>query len=483
VTRILILSAFIVSALIIVFVPIFVSPEYVSAYGQITFFDTTQAILLCGVGASVVGLLAYKSQLRPQLLLQIFLAGLLLRMIVGSVIFVFHAQTFFGGDAFTYDWLGFEQMLAWAGDRAAASQINGYLARVGAPWGMVYFVGAVYSLTGRNMLAVQFINAVLGAATAPLIFHCAYAVTSNTKVARLAAMGVAFMPSLVLWSSQELKDGPMMFFLALSIFATLRLGQEFTARHLLSLISALLCVLAFRFYVFYMLLAAIIGAFLIGMRPMTAQSLSRQLVVMTLIGISLTYFGVTRYASSQFDAFGSLQVVQSSRSDQAQSADSGFGKGADVSTATGALTTIPIGLANLFFAPFPWQLTSLRQAITMPEMLVWWGSFPMLILGLWYSTRYRLRQVFPVLLFTLMLSLAYSVFQGNVGNAYRERAQLLIFYFIFVAVGYVLMREHHEMIVASARLAASDRQFKRPAVPATPQHQTAKTAVVTTPIQ
>jgi hypothetical protein len=43
-----------------------------------------------------------------------------------------------------------------------------------------------------------------------------------------------------------------------------------------------------------------------------------------------------------------------------------------------------------------------------------------------------------------MLSLAYSVFQGNVGTAYRQRAQLLVFYFIFVAVGYVLMLEKRE---------------------------------------
>ncbi len=43
-----------------------------------------------------------------------------------------------------------------------------------------------------------------------------------------------------------------------------------------------------------------------------------------------------------------------------------------------------------------------------------------------------------------MLSLAYSIFQGNVGNAYRQRSQLLVFYFIFVAVGYVLLLEKRE---------------------------------------
>ncbi|HXM34035.1 MAG TPA: hypothetical protein VN920_02505, partial [Pyrinomonadaceae bacterium] len=418
----------------------------------------------------VVGALAYKSELQGPFLVQIFLAALLIRLLVGSIIFNFHGQAFFGGDAFTYDWLGYEQMRAWGGNQYSKSLIQAFFMKAGAPWGMVYLVGGIYQLTGRNMLAVQFFDAVLGAATAPLIFHCGYLVTSNIKVARLAAQGVAFMPSLVLWSSQELKDGPIMFFLALSIFATLKLGQKFTVRYLVALIGALLCVLAFRFYVFYMLLVAIVGAFLIGMRPVTVHSLSRQLVVVVLVGLSLTYFGVTRSATEHFESFGSLQAVNLSRSDQAQSAQSSFAKGADVSTPGGALLTIPAGLANLLFAPFPWQLTSLRQAITIPEMLVWWASFPMLILGLWYSIKYRLRQVFPMLLFTLMLSVAYSVFLGNVGNAYRERAQLLIFYFIFVAVGYVLMRERHEMSAASASLHSNEEEFEKRTVPAASQY-------------
>jgi hypothetical protein len=81
----------------------------------------------------------------------------------------------------------------------------------------------------------------------------------------------------------------------------------------------------------------------------------------------------------------------------------------------------------LLFAPFPWQLASLRQSITLPEMLVWWTSFPLLILGLWFAVKYKLRQVLPVIIFTTMLSISYSVFQGNVGTAYRQRSQLLVF--------------------------------------------------------
>ena len=38
---------------------------------------------------------------------------------------------------------------------------------------MVYFVGAIYGVVGHNMLAVQLVNGVIGAATAIIIFLCA----------------------------------------------------------------------------------------------------------------------------------------------------------------------------------------------------------------------------------------------------------------------------------------------------------------------
>jgi hypothetical protein len=103
-----------------------------------------------------------------------------------------------------------------------------------------------------------------------------------------------------------------------------------------------------------------------------------------------------------------------------------------------------MGMTYLLFAPFPWQLASLRQSITLPEMVVWWASFPLLVTGIWFTLKFRLRQALPILIFTSMLTLAYSIFQGNVGTAYRQRSQILVFYFIFVAVGVVLMREKRE---------------------------------------
>ncbi|MGQ0761892.1 MAG: glycosyltransferase family 39 protein [Acidobacteriota bacterium] len=429
---------------IMLFVPTLAAP-YEAIYGKVTAFECAKALGICAAAALIVGVLINRHREHGAYLLKLFMLALMVRIVVGAGIFAFNGQDFFGGDAWTYDFVGQQQLLVWEGDKYAKILVERFIGpSYYSGWGMVYMVAGIYGIVGRNMLAVQFFNAVLGAATAPLIFLTVHEVFKNRRVATVAAIAVGFYPSLVLWSSQGLKDGPIVFFLAVSIMATLKLGQKLSGVYLLILVAALFGVLAFRFYIFYMLVAAIAGAFVIGMRAVTAQSLVRQFVIVITLGLSLTYLGVTRYASLQFERYGSLEAMQSSRLDAASSAESGFAKDVDVSTTRGALSMVPLGIVYLLFAPFPWQLGSFRQSLTLPEMVIWWASVPLLVLGAWFSLRHRLRQMSPILVFTSMLTLAYSVFQGNVGTAYRQRSQLLVFYFIFVAVGAMLLKEKQE---------------------------------------
>jgi hypothetical protein len=403
--------------------------------------DATGALTVCGALGLCAGLLVSRAGEERRFLLHVFVGGLLVRVAIGTIIYALRLQDFFGGDAYTYDFLGAQVLESW---RTGAPVVLAGRVDFDVGWGMAYFVAAIYYVAGRNMLAVQLANAVLGAATAPVIYVCAQRIFANRRVARASALFVAFYPSLVLWSSQGLKDGPMVFMLALAVMSALKLDEKISAKHLVAVVAALGCILSLRFYVFYMMVAAVGGAFVIGMKTLTAQSFARQIVVVAAVGLGMTYLGVLRNAGAAMEHYGSLEVVQAARSDLAKSANTGFGQDVDVSTTSGALSTIPIGLVYLLFAPFPWQLASLRQSITLPEMVVWWCSFPLLCAGLWFTLRHRMRQALPVLIFTMMLTIAYSVFQGNIGTAYRQRSQLLIFYFIFVSVGYELMRERRE---------------------------------------
>lgn len=391
-----------------------------------------------------------------QFLLRLFIAALVVRLALAIVIFNGHMEEFFGGDANTYDLLGRSLIESWGKDEFHRAAYERFVQSGAGAWGMIYLVAFVYSFIGRNMLAIQLINATIGAATAPVIFRIAQRLFGNRRVSTWSAFLTAFFPSLILWSSQGLKDGLIVMALALSILITLRLVEKVKFWDLVILTACLLVQMSLRFYIFYMMAAAVVGAFVIGMKSTNATSFVQRFVAVIAIGLTLTWVGVLGSAGQQFDRYANLDAVQRSRSDLAQNADSGFGKDVDVRTTGGALTIIPIGLVYLLFAPFPWQLASLRQSIALPEMIVWWLCFPLLILGFWYAIKHRLREISPILLFTSMLTLAYSLFQGNVGTAYRQRSQLLVFYFIFVAVGAVLLKERQEDRAREALKAKQD---------------------------
>src|SRR5262249_39489521 len=142
-------------------------------YGDFSTYDAAQAVLVWLVFGSIVGYFIYRNKEERSFLLQLFGWALLIRVLVSTALFIFNVQEFFGGDAITYDFYGYAQMKAWQGDKYLEVISNHFMQGQASAWGMVKMVAVVYSIIGRNTLAIQFVNSVIGAATAMLVFSCA----------------------------------------------------------------------------------------------------------------------------------------------------------------------------------------------------------------------------------------------------------------------------------------------------------------------
>lgn len=421
--------------------------------------------VMFGAGCTVIAILFINSFFEDEeksFLRLIFNTALLLRLLLAVATYTFNLQGFFGGDSITYDYAGYALYQSWFDSGAAINSyyLNFATRASGSGWGMGYVVAAVYTLVGRNTLAVQMLNCVLGALTACLTYTCTKNLFNNQRVARLATIMVAVFPSLVLWSSQGLKDGIICFLLVLSMNMVFSLQKKLDYVQIGILLMSLAGIYALRFYIFFAFAASIFGSFFLSTQK-SASSIAKQVVVLVLITIGLTYFGVLSGAQTNLERYGNLKTLQESRKDAATSAESGFGQDIDVSTSSGAISALPIGLAYIMLAPFPWELGNFRQAITLPEVLVWWGLIPFMIVGIAYAIKNKFRSSLGVLMFTLLLTVSYAIFQGNVGTAYRMRAQMQIFYFIFVAAGLVIWQEKREnkaLLLKSQRQRSLQRQ-------------------------
>ncbi len=379
-----------------------------------------------------------------EFLTRIFLIALLVRISFGQFIHFFDLRLVFGPDAIGFDIWGRRLMEIWQGLPVPNDEITDRAQSITNPgWGINYLVGAIYFICGPSILVAQSFCGIIGALIAPMIYFCAKNIFNNQRVAKLSAILVALFPSLIIWSSQLLKDGLIIFMLVFAMTMILQLQKKFSYAAILFLILSLFGILSLRFYIFYMVAVAVAGSFIIGLSP-SVQSIIRNLIVIIIIGVGLTYLGVIRNANSDLSQYGSLEYVQRSRQYLSEAAESSFGEDLDVSTPTGAISALPIGFTYLMFAPFPWDVKKLNQLLVLPEVFIWWTLIPIMVSGLWYTLKNRLRHALPVLLFSLMLIISYSIFLGNVGIAYRQRTQIQVFLFIFIAVGWEIIQERKE---------------------------------------
>ena len=375
-------------------------------------------------------------------LTSIFMLGLLLRVGLGLIIFGLDLQGKTGPDALFYDSLGDKLSAYWLGTGESVR-----VRTVTSGWGMGYFVAAIYYVIGKNPLGAQIIISVFGATSALIGYLCTNELFRNKRVAEYTAIYIAVFPSMILWTSQLLKDGLIIFLLLVIFLGVLRLYKQFNYFWAFILVLSLVILSSLRFYVFLIVVAATVGGMVLNAGG-SAHNLAKRFVFCVVIGVIFSYLGVWSLSQKQVERFGSLETVQLSREWASKSAGSGFlgdpDSVDDVRTTAGLLSAIPNGLAILYLAPFPWQVRTLTQAATMPEMIIWWLSLPLIFTGIWYSVKHRFQETISILFFAIILSLSYSLYQGNLGTLYRQRTQIQVFLLMFAAVGTVIRLEKKE---------------------------------------
>jgi 4-amino-4-deoxy-L-arabinose transferase-like glycosyltransferase len=398
--------------------------------------DGIAAVLICGVINLL--LIARLRTSRPPtdeaFLTRVYAATVLLRSVLAIILNASAANSAFAatfwGDSGSYDAGGDALARQWKGESAGTN-----LTQALSGYGFVYIVGAAYYFFGRNQLLVQLINCTVGALTVLVVYAIALRLFGR-PVARWAALLMAFFPQMVFWSAGMYKDPTILLCIAVCMYAVIRLKEAFSPALVLLFVGAGLTLLTLRFYVFYFVVAAAVGTFVFGGKGGLGGRLLSGAVLIVALGTGFI-LGVKQETLESQAAFMTLNQVQVTRMDQAMWGKSAYGVGYDVTTPAGALEALPVGLVYLLFAPFPWAITSVRQLLTLPETLVWYALMPAFARGLWLSIRHRLRDVLPILVFTVTLTLAYALMQGNVGTAYRQRTQVTMFFFVFMGVGIV----------------------------------------------
>ncbi len=400
-------------------------------YWLVDEYETGLGLLVGGLAGLLCMVTALPARGERRFLIRLLLLALALRWLVAYVLFSRGLNSVIGPDSETYDYFGNNLNLAWQG-LLDANMSSSMISTNRSGWGMYYYVAAIYFVIGRNPLAIQLINCALGAVTCLLVYRITMMIYPLPRVARIAAVITAVAPSMVLWTSQGLKESPIIFCLCLCTWLALRLCQRFRLKDFAGLGLTLFGLYSLRHYAFYIVFVAIAGALLFTMKKLTPTRALQGIVLVIILGLSFAYLGASEVAQKSFD----LKTLQAGREWSAKVSATGYGGDVDVTDSRATMSYLPIGVMYVLFAPFPWEIRGGSQLMMLPEMLVWWAAFPFLFNGFWFMARRRLLSALPIVIFTLGLTLAYALFLTNVGTVHRQRSQLLVFFFVFVSIGW-----------------------------------------------
>src|SRR5258707_1017660 len=103
--------------------------------------DGATATLITFPVVAVAGFMVFRITDDRKFLLRLFVAALLVRVLIGTLIYTFHLQDFFGGDAFTYDLFGNALLRSWEGEKYYQTMVDLFTGGGrSSGWGMIYMV-------------------------------------------------------------------------------------------------------------------------------------------------------------------------------------------------------------------------------------------------------------------------------------------------------------------------------------------------------
>jgi 4-amino-4-deoxy-L-arabinose transferase-like glycosyltransferase len=369
--------------------------------------------------------------------------ALLIRVAAAVILHVFVDESVFAPDQETYHFYGAWLARYWSGDTLV------FPPKLLADHPKVYYyiVGALYWLFGPYSLVPKLVNALVGTATVKLAYDIAWHVSSNATVARRAAILTAFFPSLVLWSVLNIRDCWVVLLILVMCRAGLAVRERIHLRGLIVLVGSMILISGFRDYLFFALAAPVVLSFLVGRSGNPLRNAALGIVVAS----GLIYFD--RVSGTNHARFVDLESIQETRH-FTNYGESRFAESVDISTPGKALVFLPRGVAFFLLAPYPWQISSFRQAVTLPEMLFFYTLLPAIIVGFRYLFTQNTAHALLVCLVAACLTLGYALGEANAGGAYRHRAQVIVLLLVFASVGREVSRKRREMRALTADLAA-----------------------------
>lgn len=391
-------------------------------------YDTAMGValfhLVGGVGAVVTWLVARRTE-APRIV-HIVVAGWFAK-VLGTLARFYVLQGVYdgSGDATRYSQVGAE-----VAEMLRSGQVDWH-----HPGGQVvgthfveFVTGLVFTVTGPTSLGGFMVFSALGFVGTFLIFR-AVRIAAPEVDARLFALLIFFLPSMVFWPSSIGKETLMLFAIGLFTYGAARMFAR-SGRGLVAIAAGTGLSAMVRPHITLMLVAALLLATVIVHSPRAADEIPLGKILRVGIAAGLLVWAAVA-AGSFLDVDpldrGAVGQALESTSEQTDEGDSVFSRVSPV--------LYPVAVVTVLFRPFPFEASNVQILITSCEGMALLVMVVLRRREIWQGLR-RLR-VSPLLAFALVFTGVFIyAYTGitNFGVLARQRVQVYPFVAIVLAV-------------------------------------------------
>ena len=281
---------------------------------------------------------------------------------------------------------------------------------------------------------VAFLNCFGGILVAYLVGTLAQQIY-GTRVARRAFVIILFYPSLLLWSTMNLREVWSQTAILAALVSANRARQRLVPFSLAVLVASIFAIYMIRPYLAGLVLLSVFASMFV----VRLRQLPYAMVALTALAVLLTTQGDAIGITEGYFSEERLIELQRLRQGLAYGG-SAYGREVDTRTIGGALAYLPIGVVNFLFAPLPWNVRSLQQLIALPESLLFLFITLQAIRQGLGDLISRASAVAPSILTIVILTSSYGLVSGNEGTAFRHRAQVVVIVVVLAAARQVSKR-------------------------------------------
>ena len=340
---------------------------------------------------------------------------------------------------------GFNTIVGWwTAQYVSGEPLSDYLLRVvdlgigEYGWsGYLYIVSLFHCLFGFSPVSVVFINCIISASTGIIYYFIAKKI-AGVNAARITAIFIIFFPSLIIWSSTNLKEPLFIFLTGVILWQFLQLLEKnkIKIRYLILIILALMLQFTIRRWILWPTLLTLGICYLVMKQKLKIMHIL--LCVIVLLNISPIFQDkldeikgkVINYHYGVISTGGHFYRIYDDWVYQLEIPN----------------TAVPYsqvfkgylkGWLHFFLEPFPWHISSKLSLISYPQMLIWYFLIPFSALGVLLQLRYNSNKSLVLVVYFLIIGSVLALTGGNIGTVFRHRDVLTPLFLTFASLGLV----------------------------------------------